>query len=274
MQIGESVVDQLINSIIDESKNKVNFEQAQLKSPCEIRVYDSQGNTTGLVNGEVKSEISRSVYDNESVIIFSPIDVFRYEVVGKTEGLYGLDVIAGKNGQISIFASTDIPTSPNTIHQFTIDWDALSQGGKGVTIHIDSDGNEIFEQTITTGSEFIGRPVKVSGGAYFYPETSTYRASFLMDVTGPLSPSGWLKYYYTRTRMNFVSTGIMAVSASGNTATTSGTGTVNGVGGYTFTATVTNGSPDSFGIVIKKSDGTIYYSAGPMNISGGDLVIQ
>jgi hypothetical protein len=74
--------------------------------------------------------------------------------------------------------------------------------------------------------------------------------------------------------MNFVSTGITAVSVSGNTATIAGVGTVNGVAGYTFTATVTNGSPDSFGIVIKKPDGTTYYSAGPKNISGGDLVIQ
>jgi len=115
---------------------------------------------------------------------------------------------------------------------------------------------------------------RVSGGAYFYPEAPTYRASFSMDVTGPSSPSGWLKYYYARTRMNFVSTGITSVSASGNMATISGTGTVNGVGGYTFTATVTNGSPDTFAIVIKKSDGTTYYSAGPKNISGGDLLIQ
>ena len=74
--------------------------------------------------------------------------------------------------------------------------------------------------------------------------------------------------------MNFVSTGITLVSVSGNTATISGTGTVNGVGGYTFTATVTNGSPDTFAIVIKKPDGTTYYSAGPKSISGGDLVIQ
>jgi hypothetical protein len=103
---------------------------------------------------------------------------------------------------------------------------------------------------------------------------STCKASFSMDVTDPSSPSGWLKYYYARTRMNFVSTGVTSVSSSGNTATISGTGTVNGVGGYTFTATVTNESPDTFGIVIKKSDGTTYYSAGPKNISGGDLVIQ
>ena len=119
-----------------------------------------------------------------------------------------------------------------------------------------------------------GSMTKVSGGAYFYPESPTYRASFSMAVTGPLSPSGWLKYYYTRTRMNFVSTGIMSVSASGNTATISGTGTVNGASGYTFTATVTNGSPDTFGIVIRKSNGSTYYSAGPKNVSGGDLAIQ
>jgi hypothetical protein len=74
--------------------------------------------------------------------------------------------------------------------------------------------------------------------------------------------------------MNFVSTGITSASVSGNMATISGTGTVNGVGGYTFIATVTNGSPDSFGIVIRKPDGSTYYSAGPKNISGGDLVIQ
>ena len=70
--------------------------------------------------------------------------------------------------------------------------------------------------------------------------------------------------------MNFVSNGITSVSASGNMATISGTGTVNGVGGYTFTATVANGSPDGFGLVIKKSDGSTYYSAGPKNISGRD----
>jgi hypothetical protein len=48
----------------------------------------------------------------------------------------------------------------------------------------------------------------------------------------------------------------------------------DGIGGYTFTANVTNGSPDTFAIVIKKSDGTTYYYAGPKNISGGDLAIQ
>jgi hypothetical protein len=95
-----------------------------------------------------------------------------------------------------------------------------------------------------------------------------------MDITGPASLSGWLKYYYARTRMNFSSTAIALVSLSGDTAAISGTGTVNGAAGYTFTATVVNGAPDNFAIVIKRSNGTVYYSAGPKNIAGGDLLMQ
>lgn len=115
---------------------------------------------------------------------------------------------------------------------------------------------------------------RISGGAYFFPDTPLYRASFSMDISGPSSPSGWLKYYYTRTRMYFVSTSLTSVTVAGNAATISGSGTVNGAGGYSFTATVTNGSPDGFAIGIRRPDGSTYYSAGPKNVSGGDLAIQ
>lgn len=132
----------------------------------------------------------------------------------------------------------------------------------------------IFFLSLSFAFTYEGSTDEVSGGAYFYPETPTYRASFSMDVTGPSSPSGWLKYYYTRTRMNFVSTWITSVFVSGNTATISGNGTVNGVGNFSFTATITDASPDIFGIVIKKPNGTIYYTAGPKAISGGDLIVK
>jgi hypothetical protein len=232
-----------------------------------------------LTAGQLKIEIPRSIYENETVTIFFPTETFKYFVIGTGQGLYGLEITSVVNFVTTQFQAAGIPITFGSLHQYTIDWVILSQGGKGVTVLVDSDGNGVFERTLTSDSEltqeeFLWQPVRISGGAYFYPETSTYRASFSMDVTGPLSPSGWLKYYYTRTRMNFVSTGITSVSVSGNMATISGIGTVNGVGGYTFTATVTNGSPDTFVIVIKKSDGTTYYSAGPKNISGGDLVIQ
>lgn len=114
----------------------------------------------------------------------------------------------------------------------------------------------------------------ISGGAYNYPETATYKATFSLEVRGPASPSGHLNYHYARTGMHFVSTGITSVSVSGNIASIQGTGTVNNAGGYPFTATVTDGSPDKFGITIKKPDNSLYYSAGPGNTSGGNLKIR
>ncbi|MEI9476509.1 MAG: Ig-like domain-containing protein [Deltaproteobacteria bacterium] len=156
VQIEESAVEDIINSIVGESKNTVNFEKAQLQSPCEIRVYDSQRNITGLVNGDVKSEISRSVYDKEGVTIFFPQDVYEYEVKGLSEGFYGLVVSKGENGQPAVFTATNIPISPNTIHKYTIDWSTLTQGEEGVTVQIDSDGNGIYERTITAGNQITG----------------------------------------------------------------------------------------------------------------------
>jgi hypothetical protein len=44
------------------TNNPSNIIFASIKSPVELRVYDSQGNVTGLLNGEVKEEIPYSLY--------------------------------------------------------------------------------------------------------------------------------------------------------------------------------------------------------------------
>jgi len=51
------------------------------------------------------------------------------------------------------FIASDIPTSVNAIHQYTVDWDALSRGEEGVTVQVDSDGDGVFEHTFTSDSE-------------------------------------------------------------------------------------------------------------------------
>ena len=119
----------------------------------------------------------------------------------------------------------------------------------------------------------VQQVITVKGSAYNYPQTP-YNATFSMDVTtaGGVA-SGGLKYYYSRTRMNFVSTGVTEVTAAGAAAKIKGTGTVNGKAGYTFEADVLDGSPDKFGIVIRNSSGATYYSAPLMSISGGSLTV-
>lgn len=119
---------------------------------------------------------------------------------------------------------------------------------------------------------------RVSGNGYIFPETTTYKATFSMDVSrnGANPPAGWVKYYYSRTRMNMVSTGItdLTTSGTGATANLSGACTINNIAGYTFSITAIDKVPDSFQqIKIFKPDGSMHYSAGPKNLSGGNLAV-
>jgi parallel beta-helix repeat protein len=128
---------------------------ANLKSPGELRIYDSQNQVTGLINGEIKEEIPDSIYDehNEIVVVFSSTDTYRHEVVGTDGGSYGLDITSVENGKATTFTATDIPTTTGAIHEYTINWDALSQGEEGVTVLVDSDGDGTFEYIFTADNE-------------------------------------------------------------------------------------------------------------------------
>jgi parallel beta-helix repeat protein len=138
------------------------------RSPGELRVYDSQNQVTGLVNGEIREEIPGSLYDeeNEIVAIFAPCDVYHYEVLSTSEGTYGLDIGSIKGGETETFTAIDIPTSPNAVHQYTADWEALSQGGAGVTLLIDAEGDGIFERTIISDNKLTPCEIAVEPIGY------------------------------------------------------------------------------------------------------------
>ena len=129
------------------------FLQAKLSSPGELRVYDSQGRIAGLVSGQVKEEIPYSYYADGSVSIVYPSDSHRYEVAGTEEGTYGLRITSVEQGEPAAFAATDIPITAIATHDYTIDWDALSQGQEGVTVRIDADGDGVFEGSLASDSE-------------------------------------------------------------------------------------------------------------------------
>jgi len=126
---------------------------AQIDSPGELRVYDAQGRITGLVDGEVKEEIPHSAYLDDAVVILSSSDSFSYEVGGKSAERYGLTLASTNELETSTFSASNIPTSADAIHRYSIDWSALSKGEEGVTLQMDSDGDGTFEETITAGTE-------------------------------------------------------------------------------------------------------------------------
>jgi hypothetical protein len=208
------------------------------------------------------------IYDRTAPIL--SIDPVTSPTSQKTQVLTGT-VESGLAVTITCSTATVGAVIYPSLTTWTVTLTNMTAGDNQIAVSsIDTAGNI---STVTV-SITLYATYRISGGAYFYPESPTYKASFSMDVTTGLTPSGWLKYYYARTRMNFVSTSITHVTVSGNTATISGTGTVNGASGYTFTARVTDGVPDSFGITINKPDGSIYYSAPTKAVSGGDLIIS
>jgi len=126
---------------------------AELGSPAELRVYDSERNVTGLVNGEEKNEILHSIYYENIIVILAPSDSYMYEIVGIGVGTYNLTIINATERGTTTFNATNIPTSLNVIHQYYVDWAALSRGEEGVTVQIDFNGDGTFEKTFTSDSE-------------------------------------------------------------------------------------------------------------------------
>ncbi|MBI5741017.1 MAG: putative metal-binding motif-containing protein, partial [Nitrospirae bacterium] len=93
------------------------------------------------------------------------------------------------------------------------DGNPLIHPGASETVNdgIDNDCNEATPVTTVFG---VGRNT---------PSSLQWKATMSVNVNGSV-PAGVVKYYYSRQRVNFTSTSIISVTASGGSATISGTG--------------------------------------------------
>jgi VWFA-related protein len=144
------------DSILLDDSSRLPYQQISIKSPGELRVHDSSNNITGLVNGESIIEIPYSAYNyyNNEVIIFFPEDYYRYQIVGTDNDFYSLDLKSIKIEKENAFSVNQQIIKKGAIHQYIIDWEALSQGEPGITIKKSSDVDGPFEETIISGLPF------------------------------------------------------------------------------------------------------------------------
>jgi len=127
-------------------------------SPCEFRVWDSQGRVTGLVSGEMREEIPGSIYlsETKTIIVYDPAEGLRYEVLGTDTGSFELNITLVKDWNATAFTALSIPITNQSTHQYTVDWDALSVGEEGATVFLDADGDGIVDRVFSSDSELTG----------------------------------------------------------------------------------------------------------------------
>jgi len=140
------------------------LKQIKLFSPCELRVYDTENRVTGMVDGELKEEIPNSVYDTESktAVLFSPSTSHHFEAVGFDKGAYGLEVLYISFDEERDFSATDVPITPGIVHRYTVDWSALAEGKKGVTLQVDTNEDGRFENTFYVGAKLDGATLPIT----------------------------------------------------------------------------------------------------------------
>jgi hypothetical protein len=153
ISLTETEIEEVVEGAVNYLESLINSIKAKVKSPVELRIINSKGQISGLINKRVKHEIPMSLYHNGTVTIFFPSDTYYFEVTGTDEGTYGLEIFLIRAGSVTEFIATNIPTSSNAVHRYTIDFNTLSQGGGGVTVQVDSNGDGIFEHTFTSDSE-------------------------------------------------------------------------------------------------------------------------
>lgn len=146
--------DQFIEKLKIADANK---KTVKVYSPVELSAQDSEGNITGLYNGEIMEEIPDSIYDpnDESILILFPDSDITYRTVGTETASYGFQYDSSSDG-MQVMAGTNesdtLPIVAHAINTYTIDDTALASGGDGVVIGIDTNADGQDEQVVTTGT--------------------------------------------------------------------------------------------------------------------------
>jgi hypothetical protein len=128
---------------------------AQLYSPGDLSIQDSDGHTIGVVNGVVKNDFPFASYDpqTKAIRIFFPQDNnFTFKVSGTGTGVYRLKIGISDGSKLISFATGDMPTVPHQLDTYTLDRSTLLEGKNGVTLNVENKGDGTINKTMTYGA--------------------------------------------------------------------------------------------------------------------------
>lgn len=235
-------------------------------SPVNLTVTDSSGN---LINAQV-SQIPNATFANiaDATQITLPWnDTFQVQIVGTGTGTFDLLVngLGGQHAPLSyVFKGVPVLTGSRG---------AVVIGGASIPALQYNYAGKIVIDTIPANTT---PPTVLCTGCYFTIQTLRATLAFNVGYLGGVSTFSY-NYRSSSQAVQFISTTTSQISVSGNSATFSGLGTLNGQAGYSFAVTAKDGGPAGSGL-----DSVTVLITGPNNYSysvssaivGGDVVVH
>jgi parallel beta-helix repeat protein len=137
-----------------------------VECPVDLCVTDSQGRRVSFDSATAQpiEEVPNAIYvrletGEQAIWIPNIIEGSSYQVslTGVSNGTYTLTgELTSMSGPDVTCLATNISISSSATHQYSIDWDVLSRGEKGVTVKVDSNGDGKTDYTVTGGNVLTG----------------------------------------------------------------------------------------------------------------------
>jgi hypothetical protein len=125
--------------------------------PIYVSIVDSQGRVLGDKDGTFVSEIpGGEALSSDYLIISNATDDYTIELSSNWTGKYTVKFSMLYSNTTVDFEAIDIPVERGSVHAYTIDWNALANGGSGTTILVDQFGTGAH-QILHVGSELTGK---------------------------------------------------------------------------------------------------------------------
>jgi hypothetical protein len=235
-------------------------------SPVTISATNSGGD---VISSQV-SQIQNATYANigDATQIKVPWnDIFQLQISGTASGTFDL-LVNGIGGQHTSLSYLFKAVPVQKVSQGTV-----AIGGNSLpTIQYNYAGKNVID-TIPAN---VTPPTILCTGCYFTIQNLRATFAFNVGYQGGVSTFTY-NYRSSSQTVQFVSTVTSQIAVSGNTATFSGQGTLNGQGGYTFAVTSTDGGPagsglDLVSIAITGPNGYSYTANG--TVVGGDVIVH
>jgi hypothetical protein len=142
-------------------------------------------------------------------------------------------------------------------------------------------GNYVLSLTVGDGDAFSSdnaavtvRRAHVYGHGHFKHRGYDEALSLdVLDQSGEIDLSSWVKYDYLKTHFIGLSIQITSMDMDGNVANIAGSISIFGISGFRFVVTVTDGSSDAFGVAIFWPNGALLYQYSNV-IASGDFVVE